>query len=412
MGQEKKLEVAGISIKVHPHPAGKYVELLRKAFRLKRAIRSRGDQHLIIRSLKTEDDGVSGELARFTKVDLDQPWLNFETLEKANDDEIEEIKWPTGLYPNLSTFRYRFYAKEHVLIFETYADSAHVSPRSICRFFDKLFETKVLAKEADSILVDLVVDQEAVDRLLEFPSNYQDLFDGSDRNQRLYRILPLERLIQIFENREITLLSPTMWEDPFEALWLRLIYGAEQIESRCRVFGLCLSVEARSDALWRIYSPGKLGIRIRTTRERLKRNLENANEIASANTFIKCVTYLDDIALAGKAAALKRSGGSMFAPLSPLIADAWMYKRRAYRHEREARLMCVFPNRAHESQVLKISIDPHDFIESIHMDPRAPDDVVATLRSHLARSLNFDASRIRRSALYTLPRKIKKMMGV
>lgn len=165
MGQERKIAVAGVNIRIHPHPAGRYEALLKRIFRLKKSVRIRGDQHLVIKSMRAEEYGLSGELARFTKIDMNLPWLNLETLEEADEDEVEEISWPDGLFPNLVQFRYRFYTKEHLFVFESYSHGNSISPRSVWRFFDKLFADDKIT-EGEPVAVDVVVEHDAVGKVL------------------------------------------------------------------------------------------------------------------------------------------------------------------------------------------------------------------------------------------------------
>lgn len=169
VGQERKIDVGGVNIRIHPHPPGRYEDLLRRIFRLKKSVRIRGDQHLVIKSMKSEEYGLSGELARFTRIDMEMPWLNLETLEEADDEEVEEISWPDGLFPNFVQFRYRLYTKEHLFVFETYIKGKSISPRSVWRFFEKLFADDTVT-EGDVVTVDLVVDHNAVATVLALPT--------------------------------------------------------------------------------------------------------------------------------------------------------------------------------------------------------------------------------------------------
>ncbi len=98
--------------------------------------------------------------------------------------------------------------------------------------------------------------------------------DEIDLKQHVYRTISYERLIELFTSKKNTLVKPNLWEDTFENFILKskLINEiGEQIEYDVheRMYGQCWTLEESSDAMWRIYSPDKSGIRIRTTIEKL-----------------------------------------------------------------------------------------------------------------------------------------------
>ena len=83
----------------------------------------------------------------------------------------------------------------------------------------------------------------------------------------LYRITSFDRVVQMLESNEIYFAHPSSWEDPYET---RLVHRQSQF-----VYGLCWCKIGVSDAMWRVYSPNNIGVRIRTTRERLRAALQD-----------------------------------------------------------------------------------------------------------------------------------------
>jgi hypothetical protein len=83
-------------------------------------------------------------------------------------------------------------------------------------------------------------------------SSYLNL-SPKDLDVNVYRVIPLTRLYELFETRTNVLVSPKKWEDPFEKIVLR------------GLFGQCWTRHKASDAMWRIYSPQSEGVRLRTT---------------------------------------------------------------------------------------------------------------------------------------------------
>ena len=93
-------------------------------------------------------------------------------------------------------------------------------------------------------------------------------------NKHVYRVMSLRRFYELFSNQENVLVRPSKWEDPFENFILnaqvRLSDGTiAKFGFRNDFYGQCWTKLTSSDALWRIYSPEKTGIRVRTTVENL-----------------------------------------------------------------------------------------------------------------------------------------------
>jgi hypothetical protein len=100
--------------------------------------------------------------------------------------------------------------------------------------------------------------------------------NGSEFDIPIYRIMPIDRLLQCFEEKSLVLLPPKKWDDPFENLLLSSqvtvsasveVGGMERI--RDQVFGQCWTLHRETDAMWRIYSPDKGGAKVKTTPRKL-----------------------------------------------------------------------------------------------------------------------------------------------
>ena len=93
-------------------------------------------------------------------------------------------------------------------------------------------------------------------------------------DKSIYRIMSFDRLKQIFTSRQIALAKPKLWDDPFENFILNstgvLPDGSEfQIGFRDKYYGQCWTLTKESDALWRIYSEKRNGVKIKSTIRKL-----------------------------------------------------------------------------------------------------------------------------------------------
>ena len=139
------------------------------------------------------------------------------------------------------------------------------------------------------------------------------------------------------------------------------------------LYGQCWSLVQESDAMWRIYSPGRTGVQIATTVEKFK--LIGGIK----RSYLGKVMYfqtISDLLEKVKAASHK----------SPF--DDALYKRIAFDHEREVRFLahgdylCEFePEWTHVS----LPVDPSMFIEGVTIDPRADDWYVNAITGYCER---------------------------
>lgn len=206
----------------------------------------------------------------------------------------------------------------------------------------------------------------------------------------LYRIQSFDRAVEIFEQGELYLAHPGKWEDPYES---RLKHSASNA-----LFAQCWSMNPQSDAMWRIYSPDRLGLRIRTTREKLREAIREGIKRGGLKYRLKDVEYLNQRVLNQRLRDLADKLQESFTPA--LAANALHWKRRAFEHEDEVRLI-VFRERgaANPQDGLKIKVDPHTLIDDVLIDPRAPAAFVEAFKLYLTKKIGFDGT-VGRSLLY------------
>lgn len=169
MARLRRVIVAGVNIRVHPHTSDHYRLLLENAFALARPMQVRGDQHLLISSLQKAKIGepVFGTLARYTEIDRDLPWFNTAKFEKAADSEMEQIHIPAPLKPNFVPFNFVLFPESHLLVFESYDGKQSLSPLMVRSFFSKIFESPEIKGEFGEVLLDIVADRSALEQIFE-----------------------------------------------------------------------------------------------------------------------------------------------------------------------------------------------------------------------------------------------------
>ncbi len=207
----------------------------------------------------------------------------------------------------------------------------------------------------------------------------------------LYRIVSFDRAVQMLKADELYFSHPSVWDDPYEV-------ELEHLRSK-NIFAQCWSRKAQSDALWRIYSPHGVGVRIGTTRELLQQAIDAAKAMKDIHFKIQNVKYLWKEMLDLKLDLIAKkfkSKPTVSAVISPLFL-----KRDAFSHEKETRVV-VLDNAAtgdtpHKGFIIKA--DTRRLLIDIYIDPRAPQAYVEAFTLYLKEQLKFPGI-VEKSSLY------------
>lgn len=219
----------------------------------------------------------------------------------------------------------------------------------------------------------------------------------------VYRVMPINRFYQLFSKKQNVLVRPSKWEDPFENFILNA--PARRTDGTIVSFGFnnafygqCWTKLTSSDALWRIYSPDKTSVRVRTTVRKLLTTLQVPHgELASERAFIGKVLYLREKKLVEFGNSVFRDGLR-----SRALAETLLVKRLAFRHEREVRLL-YFSGSEAKPDTYTYPVNPHDLIDQVMLDPRLSREEANTEKQEIQKTTGFQGS-ILHSRLYAPPK--------
>jgi hypothetical protein len=241
--------------------------------------------------------------------------------------------------------------------------------------------------------------------------NTKNLLGIADADTPIYRIFSAQRFMNLVGSRQNGLVNPVKWDDPFENFFLRATVttpagergSMETLASAW--YGQCWTYNADTDAMWRIYSHDKDGIKVRTTVEKLFASFyDSSDHFASLKYFCGKVDYLteaaitqftgnitfQDVALGGRA--------DKFARL--------LCKREAFNHENEVRLLFqdLDPRRG-VNGVTQFNFDVHMVCDEVVLDPRLTDQAAAALEAKIIAAgctLPISRSNLYRSPSFTI----------
>ena len=222
----------------------------------------------------------------------------------------------------------------------------------------------------------------------------------------IYRIMPIHRFLQLLEEKKLTLVKPKKWDDPFENALLNCTFEtpdgeAGSFAAKDFVYGQCWTFHPETDAMWRIYSHDKDGVRVSTTPGKLLTALQKSvQERHNLKCFIGKVSYLSKKKLLEKLQSidLLNTNGSG-------IAESLLYKREEFSHENEIRLIYSGDYNDSISDIFQFDIDPATLLDQILFDPRMKKNSMEEYRLAI-KEKDFEVE-IGRSTLYDAPEGLK-----
>jgi hypothetical protein len=177
------------------------------------------------------------------------------------------------------------------------------------------------------------------------PTMEENAIGLEDLETKIYRIFSLDRFSKMIVSRQNGLVHPSKWDDPFENFFLK---GEAVMPDGTPVslshlseswYGQCWTRNRDSDAMWRIYSADKTGVRVETTVRALFSDFyAPGDKFASLKYLIGSVEYkqreeierfladttFTDLALGGQ---------------PHRFAKTLLIKRPEFSHENEVRLL-------------------------------------------------------------------------
>jgi hypothetical protein len=229
-----------------------------------------------------------------------------------------------------------------------------------------------------------------------------------DLDTPIYRVFNLQRLVELFTSKANTLVKPAMWDDPLENYVLRVAMKAFRdhphsfdFTAKDRFYGQCWSTIEESDALWRIYSPDKSGVKVKTTIRKLLYSLQYSAPVAlPGKCFIGKVNYLLDEILREK--LQNRFWLSLEAADPRSQAASLLFKRLEFEHEKEVRLIYLNEDQGYIDNLFRYSIEPAEVFEDLQFDPRLSRELFDVFKYYFEANLLYPHP-VTRSELYKVP---------
>ncbi|MFZ2445880.1 MAG: DUF2971 domain-containing protein [Syntrophobacteraceae bacterium] len=224
----------------------------------------------------------------------------------------------------------------------------------------------------------------------------------------IYRFTDVKWLLDSIVGKRNTLLSPRIWEDPFEnalANQFRHLRSTALYHFRNRVYGQCWTFQPETDAFWRAYLPQGDGVRLKSTVHKLYRSLEteiSRTTLSHMSCCIGRVHYKQEDEIISLFHD-KEWVQNVFLNQGTLgHVKSLLLKRMEFEYESEVRLLYLDPHNIDHGNLFSYDIDPFSTILEVTFDPRMEDTLYHTYESIL-KSFGFTGE-INKSRLYTAPK--------
>ncbi len=221
-------------------------------------------------------------------------------------------------------------------------------------------------------------------------------WDGEYRGKKdfpLYKIIPYKYLLQWIYAEKVRFDQVSKWDDVYELFLFKQNYvqkdgspynlKAENFAFYGQSWTLLTS---ESDALWRIYSPDKLSVKIKTTYNKIGELLENSDAFSQKmGAYFGMVEYMKTKQIEEKIDEYVKDITS-----ENNIANSLCIKRDAFFHEKEFRIILwketvkEVDGRNVPSEIpnyINLSIRPSELIQEISFDYRLDNNLYSCLKS-------------------------------
>ncbi len=222
-------------------------------------------------------------------------------------------------------------------------------------------------------------------------------------NKIVHKFLPLERALQLLESKKLWFSNPAKWPDPFERRFIEGEYdGGKKFTWLGRVYCICITTNATSEASWKAYSKGDFAVKLELDRNEFAKILNNAaSQPGVMDVFFGAMDYQQTKNIEKPLSKIEFDD-KVRLPISSKLFKArlLLLKRKAFDYEKEFRAIIVKKNK---SDAAGITVDIPDILKlvrSITVDPNIGDYEFEMIRNHLIAKYGFTNKQIMRSRLY------------
>ena len=211
----------------------------------------------------------------------------------------------------------------------------------------------------------------------------------NDLDAPLYRIYQLWFFEEAIRVKNLVLVPPERWEDPWELLPWRMAITRKSVktilEKHIRpVYAQCWSATRESDTLTRAYSRvskdphhkrniliREEGVKVKTTSRKLIDAIIKSNQTFRKDSFyLGQVNYESSDKIKQYIADTINQKGERALCEGIELAKLMLFKRPAFQYEDECRLLYIEDRNIPYQNIIQLSIEPNEVFDEVTFDPR------------------------------------------
>lgn len=250
--------------------------------------------------------------------------------------------------------------------------------------------------------------------LFDEPKMTESGIDIDDWDQPIYRIYPKNRFIDLLSTKTNVLVQPALWDDPMENFFLKSVVKTESGELvsleniAAGWYGQCWTTKEESDAMWRIYSHDKNGVKVRTTIRKLFESLyDETDGFRKLKYFVGRVSYRSRIEIENFLSQIAFTDVAVGGQADK-FASTLCIKRPEFDHEQEVRLLFQDTQKQHTGKkFIAFNLEHSLVFDEVVIDPRMTETEFDAIKAELI--AKGCVASITQSTLYKISKTIIKM---
>ena len=259
--------------------------------------------------------------------------------------------------------------------------------------------------DTESVLVSGQVDSQPTKVFFDRHLINMEFEELKDMN--LYKFYSMKGLTPLLQQKRLFIDRVKSWEDNYENFFLKEKFYSKSAGVEINTddvahafFGQCWTYAPETDAMWRIYSTDKHGVRIRTKVGKLFSTIF-VDDMCIADTWLGKVEYSPMTQI--NSYIKQQTQVDSYSIWQSLMPYTQFIKRTEFEHEKEFRIVKMLDSdtceRYYDYKRLAFDITVSDFIEEILLDPRLDEAEVEAQKQEFVR-LGVPESKISQSQLY------------
>lgn len=168
MPRLKAIDVGVINIKIHPHTAERYVDLIQEVFKIGDKVPIRGSDWGMPNRISHAKSiaELSGTFYKFLQINKNDPWLDTRERKPIKTEDGKPIPQVDDYKkPNVKEIEFVFFPEHHFLFYNIKS----LSPNSAKKLLEGLFQHHNIIQKYGKVDVEVVSSTEVIEKILKIP---------------------------------------------------------------------------------------------------------------------------------------------------------------------------------------------------------------------------------------------------